>query len=98
GGPRTGKPSDRYVPPVSGGTKNLGGCCSRKEEEGSDSSVRAAGEGGGCGVSVRSAQRWLRLRAREAAAEAVLVGGRSRGERRGCAWVEQRPRKRATAT
>ncbi|RZS14392.1 hypothetical protein BHM03_00046063 [Ensete ventricosum] len=74
---------DWYVPPVSGGMKNLGGCCSRKEEEGSDSSVRAAGEGGGCGVSVRSAQRWLRLRAREAATEAVLVGGRSRGERRG---------------
>ncbi|RZS15715.1 hypothetical protein BHM03_00047583, partial [Ensete ventricosum] len=24
GGPRTGKPSDRYVPPVPGGTENLG--------------------------------------------------------------------------
>ncbi|RWW43470.1 hypothetical protein BHE74_00050881 [Ensete ventricosum] len=61
------------------------GCCSRKEEEGNDSSVRVtvAGEGGGYGVSVRSAQWWLRLRAREAAAEAALAGGRSKGERRG---------------
>ncbi|RRT64081.1 hypothetical protein B296_00028254 [Ensete ventricosum] len=31
-----------------------------------------AGEGGGSGVGVRSAQQWLRLRAREAAAEAAL--------------------------
>ncbi|RZR82719.1 hypothetical protein BHM03_00009197, partial [Ensete ventricosum] len=31
-----------------------------------------AGEGGGSGVSVRSAQRWLRLRAREDAIEATL--------------------------
>ncbi|RRT43222.1 hypothetical protein B296_00027886 [Ensete ventricosum] len=31
-----------------------------------------AGEGGGSGVSVRSAQRWLRLRAMEAAIEATL--------------------------
>ncbi|RWV85166.1 hypothetical protein GW17_00053064 [Ensete ventricosum] len=61
------------------------GCCSRKEEEGNDSSVRVtvAGEGGGYGVSVRSAQWWLRLRAREAAAEATLADGRSKGERRG---------------
>ncbi|RRT69387.1 hypothetical protein B296_00008372 [Ensete ventricosum] len=39
-----------------------------------------AGEGGGCGVSVRSAQRWLQLRAREAAAAAVLADGRSKGD------------------
>ncbi|RWV84875.1 hypothetical protein GW17_00053380 [Ensete ventricosum] len=31
-----------------------------------------AGEGGGCGISVRSAQWWLRLRAREATVEATL--------------------------
>ncbi|RZS06522.1 hypothetical protein BHM03_00037196, partial [Ensete ventricosum] len=31
-----------------------------------------AGEGGGSDISVRSAQRWLRLRAREAATEATL--------------------------
>ncbi|RWW23585.1 hypothetical protein GW17_00012163, partial [Ensete ventricosum] len=31
-----------------------------------------AREGGGSGVSVRSAQRWLRLRAREVAVEATL--------------------------
>ncbi|RZS07095.1 hypothetical protein BHM03_00037876 [Ensete ventricosum] len=54
----------------------------REECEGSGSLVRAtaAREGGGCDVSVRSAQRWLWLRAREAAA---LAGGRSRGERMG---------------
>ncbi|RZS01991.1 hypothetical protein BHM03_00031951 [Ensete ventricosum] len=43
----------------------------RRLEKGEDSSsparATAAGEGGGCGVSVRSAQRWLQLRAREAA-------------------------------
>ncbi|RWW80272.1 hypothetical protein BHE74_00011391 [Ensete ventricosum] len=46
-----------------------------------------AGEGGGCGVSVRSAQQWLRLRATEAAVEAALEEkgrcGRSRCVRGG---------------
>ncbi|RZR89539.1 hypothetical protein BHM03_00017278 [Ensete ventricosum] len=54
----------------------------REEGEDSGSPMRAAatGEGGGCGVSVRSAQRWLRLRAREAT---TLADGKSREERRG---------------
>ncbi|RZR71686.1 hypothetical protein BHM03_00006358 [Ensete ventricosum] len=54
----------------------------KEEGESSGSPTRAtvAGEGGGCGISVRSAHRWLRLRAREAA---TLAGDRSRGERRG---------------
>ncbi|RRT37869.1 hypothetical protein B296_00034261 [Ensete ventricosum] len=54
----------------------------REEGEGSGGPVRvvAMGEGGGCGVNVRSAQRWLRLRAREATA---LAGSWSRGERGG---------------
>ncbi|RZR84777.1 hypothetical protein BHM03_00011656 [Ensete ventricosum] len=43
----------------------------------------AAREGGGCGVRVRSTQRWLPLRARDAAAEAALADGRSKEERRG---------------
>ncbi|RZS27467.1 hypothetical protein BHM03_00060940 [Ensete ventricosum] len=50
----------------------------------------ATGEGGGCGVNMRSAQRWLRLRAREAT---VLAGGRSRGKEGGCAQVDQRSRR-----
>ncbi|RWW69956.1 hypothetical protein BHE74_00022405 [Ensete ventricosum] len=45
--------------------------------------VATTGEGGDCGVNVRSAQRWLRMRAREAAAEAALADGKSMGERRG---------------
>ncbi|RRT58173.1 hypothetical protein B296_00032263 [Ensete ventricosum] len=54
----------------------------KEEGESSGSPARAtvAGEAGGCGVNVRSAHRWLWLRAREAAA---LADDRSRGERRG---------------
>ncbi|RWV89883.1 hypothetical protein GW17_00047948 [Ensete ventricosum] len=57
----------------------------REEGEGSGSPTRAAaaGEGGGYGVSVRSAQRWLRLRAREAVVEVALAGDKSKQERRG---------------
>ncbi|RZR95730.1 hypothetical protein BHM03_00024603 [Ensete ventricosum] len=64
----------------------------REEVEGSGSPARPAiaGEGGGCGVSVRSAQRWLQLRAREAAA---LADDRSRGKEGGCARVKQWPRR-----
>ncbi|RWW10391.1 hypothetical protein GW17_00026065 [Ensete ventricosum] len=53
-----------------------------EEGEGSGSAARAAttGEGGGCGISMRSAQRWLQLRAREAVATAALADGRSRGD------------------
>ncbi|RRT37251.1 hypothetical protein B296_00042837 [Ensete ventricosum] len=40
--------------------------------------IAGEGEGGGCGVSVRSAQQWLRLRAREAAAATTLADGRSK--------------------
>ncbi|RWW41275.1 hypothetical protein BHE74_00053249, partial [Ensete ventricosum] len=66
-------------------SQGLGCDWQRRKEEGSGNPARAtaAREGGGCGVSVRSAQRWLRLRAREAAAEAALADGRSSGGRRG---------------
>ncbi|RZS01155.1 hypothetical protein BHM03_00030968, partial [Ensete ventricosum] len=54
----------------------------REEGEGTGSPARAGtvGEGGGYGVRMRSAQRWLRLRAREATIAAALADGRSRGD------------------
>ncbi|RWV91254.1 hypothetical protein GW17_00046466, partial [Ensete ventricosum] len=52
----------------------------RFDEEVRKVRTTVAGERGGCGVSVRSAQQWLRLRAREAAAAATLADGRSKGD------------------
>ncbi|RWW02930.1 hypothetical protein GW17_00033959 [Ensete ventricosum] len=58
----------------------------RAATAGSDEEAREEGEDSDSGrgrrlwLSVRSAQRWLQLRAREAAVAAVLADGRSKGD------------------